>query len=58
MAKTPYRDDFRLLTKARDGNVPHTLKAIMAKVAEVGQYEAFMASYRERLQNGRLSAIN
>ena len=51
------RDAFALFTDIvdRDGL---SFRELPAALAQVGNFEAFMSTYRERLRGGGLSAIN
>ena len=50
-------DAFRVVTGKvdRDGT---EFRQLAGSIAEVGKLQAFMASYRDKLANGGLSAIN
>ena len=54
---TPARDGFRALVSFVDGG-PIDPADLSATVAEIDTYEAYMASLRERVSEGALSAIN
>ncbi|HVJ51081.1 MAG TPA: hypothetical protein VM689_01375 [Aliidongia sp.] len=60
MDKTPLKDDFRLLAgnvgggKAGGGKIG----TIIDKATQSADQQSFMSVYRQRLANGRLSAIN
>jgi len=58
MAQGPYRDAYAILTSEmeRDGIISY--ETVEATIREVDQYQAFMATYRDRLQTGGLSTIN
>lgn len=57
MENSAYRDAYRTISTEISENLPEYGK-IVAKVAEVDQFQAFMADYRRRLAKGGLQAIN
>ncbi len=57
MNETQYRDDFHVIVNEPAGSA-ETLMAIVERIKEVDHYEAFITSYRGRLQQEGLSAIN
>jgi hypothetical protein len=57
MENSAYRDAYRTISTEISENLPEYAK-IVAKVAEVDQFQAFMADYRRRLAQGGLQAIN
>jgi tetratricopeptide (TPR) repeat protein len=56
MDKTDYRADFRVV--AGNGADPASFKTLADKVAQTGDLQSFMQSYRERLAQNQLSAVN
>ncbi|MEQ9189675.1 MAG: hypothetical protein RLQ25_04095 [Alphaproteobacteria bacterium] len=57
MERTFYADEFRLVIGGQGRDVVLS-RTIAQQIAEVGDFEAFLAGYRERLQGTDLSAIN
>jgi len=57
MENSAYRDAYRTIATEISENLPEYSK-IVAKVAEVDQFKAFMADYRRRIAKGGLQAIN
>ncbi len=57
MENSAYRAAYRTITTEISENLPEYSK-IVAKVAEVDQFQAFMADYRRRIAQGGLQAIN
>ncbi|MHA1538551.1 MAG: tetratricopeptide repeat protein [Alphaproteobacteria bacterium] len=57
MENSAYRDAYRTIATEISENLPEYSK-IVAKVAEVDQFQAFMADYRRRIAEGGLQAIN
>ncbi len=55
MAETAHRETFKLLAGDID---PSTNRTIADELKSIAPAQAFMTSYRDRLQNGPLSAIN
>ncbi|MDB5409273.1 MAG: Conserved exported protein of unknown function, partial [Rhodospirillales bacterium] len=57
MEASPYKDAFRVVTGA---GVPAVgdIRQVADKVAQVSDLQGFMAGYRQRLANEKLSAIN
>ncbi len=56
MDQTPYRDAFRIL--AGTGMAETGPGTIADRVAQIGDLQSFMTSYKQRLQQDKLSAIN
>lgn len=54
---TPEAEGFRVITSVTDRN-DSDYRQLTSAVANVKQLESFMASYRDRLQKGKLSAID
>jgi hypothetical protein len=57
METSPFRDAFRVIaggSAASSGDI----RQLAGKVAQVGDLQGFMASYRDRLAKQKLSAIN
>ena len=57
MKDTPLWDDFWIVVTQPTGSVD-SIAAITQRLKEVGQYEAFMANYHQRLQNTGMSQVN
>ncbi|MBT5752794.1 MAG: hypothetical protein HOI33_08815 [Rhodospirillaceae bacterium] len=57
MKDTPLWDDFWIVVTQPTGSVD-SLTAITQRLKEVGQYEAFIANYQQRLQNSGMSLVN
>ncbi|MCZ6862862.1 MAG: tetratricopeptide repeat protein [Alphaproteobacteria bacterium] len=57
MEKSAYRDAYRTISTEISEILPE-YGQIVAKVAEVDQFQAFMADYRRRIAQGGLQAIN
>ena len=57
MGRSPYLDDFTVIVSEPTGSAD-TMKAIVDRLKDVNKYEAFIAGYRERMEEGGLSAIN
>jgi len=56
MDKTDYRADFRVV--AGNGADAASFKTLADKVAQTGDLQSFMQSYRERLAQNQLSTVN
>ena len=57
MDATPYREAFRLITNNTD-SAPDEFMRLTERFDEIGQFQAFLSSYREKLKQGPLSATN
>lgn len=57
MAASPYRDAFALLSSDHERGVID-YRRVGEKIKEVESFQSFLASYRQKLQQGRLSAMN
>ncbi len=57
MAKGPHAETFRVLTHKVDQSQTK-FRDLAGQIARVADLEAFMASYRDKVKNGGLSAIN
>lgn len=57
MAKGPHAETFRVLTHKVDQSQTK-FRDLAGQIARVADLEAFMASYRDKLKNGGLSALN
>ena len=57
MAGDPNQAAFEMITQGVDRQAL-TIRELPAAVAQVASFESFMASYRDRVRNGSLSAIN
>ena len=57
MAKGPHAETFRVLTHKVDQSQTE-FRDLAGQIARVADLEAFMASYRDKLKNGGLSALN
>jgi hypothetical protein len=57
MNKSPYAASYRVIANEieRGGS---DYASIVSNIAEVAQFQAFLANYRERLEAGGLSKIN
>ena len=57
MDNTPYREAFRLITNSTTGQ-PDDFMRLTERFEEIGQFQAFLSSYRDKLKEGTLSATN
>lgn len=57
MDNTPYREAFRLITNSTTGK-PDDFMKLTERFEEIGQFQAFLSSYRDKLKEGTLSATN
>jgi tetratricopeptide (TPR) repeat protein len=57
MESTPFREAFRMITNPSEGALSDFTK-VTQRFQEIDRFQAFMASYRDRLKNQALSAIN
>jgi tetratricopeptide (TPR) repeat protein len=58
MAASPFADAFRVVAGDASTIAGTDPRAIASRVAEVGELQSFMASYKARLAKDKLSAIN
>lgn len=57
MDNTPYREAFRLITNSTSGQ-PDDFMKLTERFEEIGRFQAFLSSYRDKLKEGSLSATN
>jgi len=57
MDNTPYREAFRLITNSTSSQ-PGDFMKLTERFEEIGRFQAFLSSYREKLKEGSLSATN
>lgn len=57
MDNTPYREAFRLITNSTNAR-PDDFTKLSERFEEIGRFQAFLSSYREKLKEGTLSATN
>ncbi|HEY9547859.1 MAG TPA: hypothetical protein VIR45_00025, partial [Kiloniellaceae bacterium] len=57
MDNTPYREAFRLITNSTTGQ-PDDFMRLTERFEEIGRFQAFLSSYRDKLKEGKLSATN
>ncbi len=57
MAEGPYNEAFKVVTSHTAAPITN-YRMLSHKVAEVDQFQAFMASYRERLLKLRAPGVN
>lgn len=57
MDNTPYREAFRLITNSTESDVKDFL-TLTKRFEEIGRFQAFLTSYREKLKSQPLSATN
>ena len=57
MDNTPYREAFRLITNNTSGQ-PDDFMKLTERFEEIGAFQAFLSSYRDKLKEGTLSATN
>jgi tetratricopeptide (TPR) repeat protein len=57
MDNTPFREAFRLITNNTDSG-PDEFLRITERFDEIGRFQAFLSSYRDKLKQGPLSATN
>ncbi|NQW11431.1 MAG: hypothetical protein HQ481_16315 [Alphaproteobacteria bacterium] len=57
MDATRYREAFRLITNNTDSG-PDEFMRLTERFDEIGQFQAFLSSYRDKLKQGPLSATN
>ena len=54
---TSYREAFRLITNRTEGELSDFL-TLTARFEEIGRFQAFLSSYRDKLKDNPLSAVN
>lgn len=57
MDGTPYREAFRLITNRTEGDL-NDFRTLTARFEEIGWFQAFLSSYRDKLKDQPLSAVN
>ena len=57
MDGTPYREAFRLITNRTEGDL-NDFRTLTARFEEIGRFQAFLSSYRDKLKDQPLSAVN
>ena len=57
MDNTPYREAFRLITNSTSAE-PGDFMRLSELFEEIGQFQAFLSAYRDKLKDGSLSATN
>jgi hypothetical protein len=57
MDNTPFREAFRLITNNTDSG-PDEFLRLSERFEEIGRFQAFLSSYRDKLKQGPLSATN
>ena len=57
MDDTPFREAFRLITNNTDSG-PDEFLRLSERFEEIGRFQAFLSSYRDKLKQGPLSATN
>ena len=57
MDGTPYREAFRLITNRAEGDL-NDFRTLTARFEEIGRFQAFLTSYRDKLKDQPLSAVN
>lgn len=57
MDNTPFREAFRLITNNTDSG-PDEFLRLSERFDEIGRFQAFLSSYRDKLKQGPLSATN
>lgn len=57
MDNTPFREAFRLITNRTDGDISD-FRTLTERFKEIGRFQAFLSSYRDRLKDAPLSATN
>jgi hypothetical protein len=58
MAASPFADAFRVVAGEPGAGSDGDPRALATRVAQLGELQSFMASYKERLAKEKLSAIN
>jgi hypothetical protein len=57
MDMTPYREAFRLITNKTDGDI-QDFRTLTDRFKEIGRFQAFLTTYREKLKTKLLSEMN
>ena len=57
MDGTPFREAFRLITNRTEGEL-NDFRTLTARFEEIGRFQAFLTSYRDKLKDQPLSAVN
>lgn len=57
MDSTPFREAFRLITNKTEGDLDD-FRTLADRFGEIGRFQAFLTSYRDRLKDKPLSATN
>ncbi|UUX50476.1 hypothetical protein NUH88_02025 [Nisaea acidiphila] len=57
MDNTPFREAFRLITNKTEGELDD-FRTLADRFGEIGRFQAFLTSYRDRLRDKPLSATN
>jgi tetratricopeptide (TPR) repeat protein len=57
MDGTPYREAFRLITNRTEGDLKD-FRTLTTRFEEIGRFQAFLISYRDKLKDQPLSAVN
>jgi tetratricopeptide (TPR) repeat protein len=57
MDGTPYREAFRLITNRAEGDL-NDFRTLTSRFEEIGRFQAFLTSYRDKLKDQPLSAVN
>lgn len=57
MDNTPFREAFRLITNKTEGELDD-FRTLADRFGEIGRFQAFLSSYRDRLKDKPLSATN
>jgi tetratricopeptide (TPR) repeat protein len=57
MDSTSYREAFRLITNRTEGELKD-FRTLTARFEEIGRFQAFLTSYRDKLKDQPLSAVN
>jgi hypothetical protein len=57
MDGTPYREAFRLITNRTEGEL-NDFRTLTGRFEEIGRFQAFLTSYRDKLKDQPLSAVN
>tara|TARA_E500000305_G_scaffold111703_1_gene126905 strand:- start:148 stop:3822 length:3675 start_codon:yes stop_codon:yes gene_type:complete len=57
MDNTPFREAFRLITNKTEGDLDD-FRTLADRFGEIGRFQAFLTSYRDRLKDKPLSATN
>ena len=57
MDGTSYREAFRLITNRSEGEL-NDFRTLTSRFEEIGRFQAFLTSYRDKLKDRPLSAVN